>query len=48
MKNGDRWQVALRYDDGSLAVRRVGKGDVPHGKALVLPAGYVADEVELG
>ena len=48
VKNADRWQVALRYDDGSLAVRRVGKGDVPHGKALVLPAGYVADEVELG
>ncbi|EXJ52046.1 hypothetical protein AS96_06425 [Microbacterium sp. MRS-1] len=48
VKNGDRWHVAHRYDDGSLAVRRVGKGDGPHGKALVLPAGYVADEVELG
>lgn len=48
VKNGDRWQVTHRYQDGSLAVRRLGKGDAPRGKALVLPAGYVASEVELG
>ncbi len=48
VKNGDRWQITRRYDDGSLAVRRVGRGVAPHGKALVLPARYVADEVELG
>jgi hypothetical protein len=48
VKNGDRWQVTHRYQDGSLAVRRLGKGDAPRGKALVLPAGYVANEVELG
>nr|WP_231864030.1 AAA family ATPase [Brevibacterium ravenspurgense] len=48
VKNGDRWQVARRYDDGSLAVRRLGRGDKPHGKALVLPAKYVREEVELG
>ncbi|WP_232818136.1 MULTISPECIES: MobF family relaxase [Kocuria] len=48
VKNGDRWQVTRRYDDGSLAVRRLGRGDQPHGKALVLPAKYVREEVELG
>lgn len=48
VKNGDRWQVTHRYDDGSLAVRRLGRGDQPHGKALVLPAKYVREEVELG
>ncbi|WP_229659412.1 MobF family relaxase [Nesterenkonia alkaliphila] len=48
VKNGDRWQITHRYDDGSLAVRRLGKGDVPHGKALVLPAAYVRKDLELG
>ena len=48
VKNGDRCQVTHRYDDGSLAVRRLGRGDKPHGKALVLPAKYVREEVELG
>ena len=48
VKNGDRWQVTRRYDDGSLAVRRLGRGDQPHGKALVLPAKYVREELELG
>ncbi|WP_437584290.1 MobF family relaxase [Paramicrobacterium sp. CJ85] len=48
VKNGDRWQVARRYDDGSLAVRRLGRGDQPYGKALVLPAKYVREELELG
>ncbi|WP_294178876.1 MobF family relaxase [uncultured Schumannella sp.] len=48
VKNGDRWQVTRRYGDGSLAVRRLGRGDQPHGKALVLPARYVRQELELG
>lgn len=48
VKNGDRWQVTHRYDGGSLAVRRLGRGDQPHGKALVLPAKYVREELELG
>ncbi|MFD0997438.1 ATP-binding domain-containing protein [Pseudoclavibacter chungangensis] len=48
VKNGDRWQVTRRFEDGSLAVRRLGKGDRPHGKALVLTASYVSEEVELG
>ncbi|CVN70433.1 Dtr system oriT relaxase [Streptococcus pneumoniae] len=48
VKNGDRWQVTRRYDDGSLAVRRLGRGDQPHGKALVRPATYVREELELG
>lgn len=48
VKNGDRWHVTRRYDDGSLAVRRLGRGDQPHGKALVLPAKYVREELELG
>ncbi|HWV50638.1 MAG TPA: MobF family relaxase [Microbacterium sp.] len=48
VKNGDRWQITRRYDDGSLAVRRIGQADKPRGKALVLPAGYVAEHVELG
>ncbi len=48
VKNGDRWQVTHRYQDGSLAVRRLGKGDIPRGKALVLPAGYISEDLELG
>lgn len=48
VKNGDRWQITHHYDDGSLAVRRLGKGDVPFGKALVLPAAYVCEDLELG
>ncbi|PKY69755.1 conjugal transfer protein [Brevibacterium ravenspurgense] len=48
VKNGDRWHATHRYDDGSLAVRRLGRGDKPHGKALVLPAKYVREELELG
>lgn len=48
VKNSDRWQITHRYEDGSLAVRRLGRGDQPHGKALVLPAKYVREELELG
>ena len=48
VKNGDRWQVARVYDDGSIAVHRLGRGDQPHGKTLVLPAKYAREDVELG
>ncbi|PRY54727.1 UvrD-like helicase family protein [Knoellia remsis] len=48
VKNGDRWQVSHRYEDGAVAVRRLGTGDQPRGKALVLPAKYVREELELG
>jgi conjugative relaxase-like TrwC/TraI family protein len=43
VKNGDTWTVVARHDDGALAVRReVG------GPAVVLPAAYTAEHVELG
>lgn len=48
VKNGDRWQVTRRFDDGSLAVRRLGKSDRPRGKVLVVPAVYVREDLELG
>lgn len=48
VKNGDRWQVSGRYEDGSLVARRIGRDDTPRGQAIVLPASYVATEVELG
>lgn len=46
VKNGDRWAVSGRFTDGSLAVRRLGRGG-PYGQALVLPARYVSEHVEL-
>ena len=42
VKNGDAWHVHRRYNDGSLSVRHLG-----HGGAVVLPAAYVAEHVEL-
>ena len=48
VKNGDRWVVASRFEDGSLAVRELGRNDAPHGLAVVLPAWYVDESVELG
>ncbi|WP_448233178.1 MobF family relaxase [Microbacterium lacticum] len=48
VKNGDRWHVVHRYDDGSLAVRRLGRGDAPRGTTLLLPAAYVLEDLELG
>jgi len=42
VKNGDLWAVTATGDDGSMTVRRIGgTGEV------VLPAAYVADQVEL-
>lgn len=48
VKNGDRWSVARRLEDGALAVRRLGSGDKPAGAELVLPAEYVTEDIELG
>ena len=43
VKNGDRWTVLAVHDDASLTVRHLG-----HGHRVRLPAGYVAESVELG
>ena len=43
VRNGDRWVVTDVRDDGSLTVRRAGSRGV-----VMLPAGYVAEHVELG
>ena len=45
VRNGDRWTVTDVRDDGSLTVRRAGTRP---GGAVVLPAGYVAEHVDLG
>jgi conjugative relaxase-like TrwC/TraI family protein len=43
VKNGDTWRVLARRGDGALVVEHLDH----HGR-LLLPAGYVADHVELG
>ena len=48
VKNGDRWKITKRYDDGSMAVRRLCTGNTPRGRTLVLPAAYVTEDLELG
>lgn len=48
VKNGDRRAVTRRLENGALAVRRLGPGDHPAGAELILPAEYVAEDVELG
>lgn len=45
VKNGDRWTVQHAHGDGSLSVRRV--GGRRRGGQVTLPAGYVAEQVEL-
>ncbi|MCM3662496.1 relaxase domain-containing protein [Georgenia satyanarayanai] len=42
VKNGDVWTVLARADDGRLRVRHA-----RHGGTLTLPAGYVAEHVQL-
>ncbi|GAB3033973.1 hypothetical protein GCM10027052_09360 [Parafrigoribacterium mesophilum] len=44
VKNGDRWVVVSINDDGAMTVRREGRRA---GGSIVLPAGYVAKDVEL-
>lgn len=43
VKNGDLWHVTAISDDGSLTVTHK-----DHGAPVILPAGYVAQHVELG
>jgi hypothetical protein len=43
VQNGDLWEVLERHPDGALTVRHTG-----HGGRITLPAGYVAEHVELG
>ena len=45
VRNGDRWTVTDVRTDGSLVVRRQGR---KYGGAIVLPATYVAQHVDLG
>jgi len=45
VRNGDRWTITYISDDGSITVRRQ---DRQRGTSVVLPAGYVADHVDLG
>lgn len=45
VRNGDRWTVKDVRPDGSLVVRRQGRR---HSGAVVLPAAYVAEHVDLG
>ncbi|WP_438940516.1 MobF family relaxase [Jiangella anatolica] len=45
VRNGDRWTVTAVRPDGSLTARRAGRR---RGGAVVLPAGYVAEHVDLG
>lgn len=45
VRNGDRWTVTNVRDDGTLTLRRAGQ---KWGGSVVLPAGYVAESVDLG
>ena len=43
VKNGDRWTITTVHEGGSIAVTHTGSG-----RHVRLPAGYVADHVQLG
>lgn len=45
VRNGARWQITQLRDDGSLTVRAIGRR---FGGAIVLPAAYVSEHVDLG
>lgn len=45
VRNGDRWTVLDVRTDGAVVARRLG---VTRGSSVVLPAGYVAEHLELG
>ena len=45
VRNGDRWTVTDVRTDGSLVVRRQGR---KYGGAIVLPATYVTEHIDLG
>jgi conjugative relaxase-like TrwC/TraI family protein len=44
VRNGDRWEISCVHDDQSVTVRRLGH----LAGGLRLPAGYVAEHLELG
>ena len=45
VRNGDRWRIHDVFDDGSVVAQRPG---MKFGGTVVLPAGYVAEHVDLG
>ncbi|CDK01600.1 TrwC relaxase [Microbacterium sp. C448] len=45
VRNGDTWAIKDVRDDGSVTIRRTGRR---FGAAIVLPAAYVAEHVDLG
>lgn len=45
VKNGDTWRVTRHHEDGSLTVKRA---DSRFARSIVLPATYVAQDVDLG
>jgi hypothetical protein len=45
VRNSDRWTVTAIRDDGSLTLRRAGQR---RGAAVVIPAGYAAEHLDLG
>ncbi|WP_166998744.1 MobF family relaxase [Paramicrobacterium fandaimingii] len=45
VRNGDRWTITAVGEDGSITVRPDGRR---FGGSMVLPAAYVAEQVELG
>lgn len=45
VRNGARWHITQVRDDGSLTVRAIGRR---FGGAIVLPAAYVSEHVDLG
>ncbi|WP_291050502.1 MobF family relaxase [Herbiconiux sp.] len=45
VRNGDTWAINDVRDDGSVTIRRTGRR---FGGAIVLPAAYVAEHVDLG
>ncbi|WP_145000723.1 MobF family relaxase [Kocuria rhizophila] len=45
VRNGDTWAIKDVRDDGSVTIRRTGRR---FGEAIVLPAAYVAEHVDLG
>lgn len=45
VRNGERWTITAVRDDGSITIRKTGRR---FGGAIVLPAAYVAEHVDLG
>jgi len=45
VRNGDTWTITGLRDDGSVTIRKTGHR---FGGSIVLPAGYVAEHVDLG